>query len=367
MDKLADEDHTHHITPEEIREYRNNRWIRSNTVGADTMPVRHRPDFKQALWTLRQLKDKEDAAHQQRWQSYSSSWWNWQESWWHSSYEHHHEDGPSPVWSGKPVEKWLGHFFEVWFTELICWGTGQNSVTANSSLLSPTGGLNTKPPNTEKWLRKLYMKTMATVKSYENKCATNYSITIKKNWNDAHNKKELAQQVHQWRRWLRRLSGAQHALSLHIAHCHGSIPERIHIVTHGHIRGALSLIRLIPFLLPLPRRAVHWAPQHEVHGKQPTLLRCRREWRHPELLHLHHRLWAQPPDTFGELNDSSVPFSFMIPSTDQDVDDDTRRDAYCGTPRTSRLLCTRRHVSQSVVICNVRWIRGSIRKIWCHI
>ena len=95
MDKLADEDHTHHITPEEIRVYRNNWWIRSNTVGSDTMPVRHRPDFKQALSTLRQLKDKEDAAHQQRWQSYSSSLWNWQESWWHSSYEHHHEDGPS--------------------------------------------------------------------------------------------------------------------------------------------------------------------------------------------------------------------------------------------------------------------------------
>ena len=96
MDKLADEDHTHHITPEEISVYRNNWWIRSNTVGSDTMPVRHRLDFKQALLTLRQLKDKEDAAHQQRSQSYSSSWWNWQESWWHSSYEHHHEDGPSP-------------------------------------------------------------------------------------------------------------------------------------------------------------------------------------------------------------------------------------------------------------------------------
>ena len=95
MDKMADEDHTHHITPKEIRVYRNNWWIRSNTVGSDTMPVRHRPDFKQALSTLRQLKDKEDAAHQQRWPSYSSSWWNWQESWWHSSYEHHHEDGPS--------------------------------------------------------------------------------------------------------------------------------------------------------------------------------------------------------------------------------------------------------------------------------
>ena len=32
MDKLADEDHTHHITPEEIRVYRNNWWIRSKLV-----------------------------------------------------------------------------------------------------------------------------------------------------------------------------------------------------------------------------------------------------------------------------------------------------------------------------------------------
>ena len=104
MDDLADEDHTHHLTPEEIRDYRVNWWIRSNKIVSDTMPVRHRSDFKQALSTLRQLKDKEDAAHQnQRWsQSYSSSWWNWQESWWHSSYEHHHEDVPSTDWSGKP-------------------------------------------------------------------------------------------------------------------------------------------------------------------------------------------------------------------------------------------------------------------------
>ena len=95
MDKLANEDHTHHITAEEISVYRNNWWLRSNTVGSDTMPVRHRADFKQALSTLRQLKHQEDTAHQQRWKSYSSSWWNWQESWWHSSYEHHHEHGPS--------------------------------------------------------------------------------------------------------------------------------------------------------------------------------------------------------------------------------------------------------------------------------
>ena len=40
MDKLANEDHTHHITPEEISVYHNNWWIRSNFVGSDTMPVR---------------------------------------------------------------------------------------------------------------------------------------------------------------------------------------------------------------------------------------------------------------------------------------------------------------------------------------
>ena len=45
MDELADEDHTHHLTPEEIRDYRVNWWIRSNKVGSDTMPVRHRSDF----------------------------------------------------------------------------------------------------------------------------------------------------------------------------------------------------------------------------------------------------------------------------------------------------------------------------------
>ena len=68
MDDLADEDHTHHLTPEEIEDYRVNWWIRSNKIGSDTMPIRHRSDFKQALSTLRQLKDKEDEAQRnQRW------------------------------------------------------------------------------------------------------------------------------------------------------------------------------------------------------------------------------------------------------------------------------------------------------------
>ena len=65
MDKLANEDHTHRITEEEIRVYRNNWWIRSNIVSSDTMPVRHRADFKQAITTLRQLRNQEDTAYYQ--------------------------------------------------------------------------------------------------------------------------------------------------------------------------------------------------------------------------------------------------------------------------------------------------------------
>ena len=88
MDKLANEDHTHIATEEELNVFRSNWWIRSNFVGSDTMPIRHCPDFKQALSTLHRLKKAEDEAYYQNWwQSSSSSWWQWQDSWWHPSPE----------------------------------------------------------------------------------------------------------------------------------------------------------------------------------------------------------------------------------------------------------------------------------------
>ena len=73
MDKLANEDHTHHAIEEEISVYRNNWWIHSNFVGSDTLPVRHRADFKEALSTLRRLKIQEDLPHYQNWWQSSSS------------------------------------------------------------------------------------------------------------------------------------------------------------------------------------------------------------------------------------------------------------------------------------------------------
>ena len=51
MDKLANEDHTHIATEKELNIYHSNWWIRSNFVGSDTMPIRHRADFKEALST----------------------------------------------------------------------------------------------------------------------------------------------------------------------------------------------------------------------------------------------------------------------------------------------------------------------------
>ena len=59
-DDLADEDRTHHLTSQEYCNYKSNWWFRSNKTGSDTMPVERRSDFKQALSTLKQLKQKED-------------------------------------------------------------------------------------------------------------------------------------------------------------------------------------------------------------------------------------------------------------------------------------------------------------------
>ena len=100
MDRLANEDHTHIATEEEIDVYRGNWWIRSNFVGSDTMPIRHRPDFKKALSTLHRLKKAEDKAYCENW-SQSSSWWQWQTSW---CLRHHHDDGLDADRTGKPAK-----------------------------------------------------------------------------------------------------------------------------------------------------------------------------------------------------------------------------------------------------------------------
>ena len=91
---LADEDHTHHLTPQEYSFYKSNWWLHSNKQASNTVRTTHGSDFNKALSTLQQLKQKEEGARRnQQWAQSSSSWWNWQGSWWTPcSYESHDGD-----------------------------------------------------------------------------------------------------------------------------------------------------------------------------------------------------------------------------------------------------------------------------------
>ena len=105
-DALADEDHTHPLTEQEYFHYKNKWWLHSNKQGSDTMPLRHRSDFKQALSTLERLHQKAGEKQyvptysykHKQWQlaqSSSSTCWNWQGSWW-SSYNSERQEGGEP-------------------------------------------------------------------------------------------------------------------------------------------------------------------------------------------------------------------------------------------------------------------------------
>ena len=57
-DALADDDHTHHLTHQDFYHYKRNWWLTSNKTGSNPVSLEHRSDFKQALSTLQQLKQK---------------------------------------------------------------------------------------------------------------------------------------------------------------------------------------------------------------------------------------------------------------------------------------------------------------------
>ena len=94
-DVLADEDHTYHLSEQEYFYYKNKWWLHSSKSGSDTLPLRNRSDFKQALSTLERLQQEAGeepyiptySYKHKQWQSASSSsstWWKWQDSWWSS-------------------------------------------------------------------------------------------------------------------------------------------------------------------------------------------------------------------------------------------------------------------------------------------
>ena len=148
------------------------------------MPIRHRPDFKEALSTLRRLKNQEDQAYYQNWwQRSSSSWWNWQDSWWHPSSEYHHDDGLDTDRAGKPatISEWSIYLWNESHNEFGAKVTAAKFGNSQRSSLSPTGGAKRKHPTAENWLRKLYQYSKKNYKSTEDKHETNH---INNQYND---------------------------------------------------------------------------------------------------------------------------------------------------------------------------------------
>ena len=94
-------------------------------------------------------------------------------------------------------------------------------------------------------------------------------------------------------------------------------------------------------------------------------------------LNASHSFTGYEPNvlTFGELNDSSVPFSFMIPSSDQDVDDVTLGKMLTEAHRGQVDYCEPERMSVSQSSSSVRFDGSgqpdgekcrSISKFWCH-
>ena len=55
---LRDEDHTHHLTPQDHYNYKSKWWLRSNKIRSDTMPIRCRSDFKTSIVNFAAIERK---------------------------------------------------------------------------------------------------------------------------------------------------------------------------------------------------------------------------------------------------------------------------------------------------------------------
>ena len=151
-------------------------------------------------------------------------------------------------------------------------------------------------------------KTKATMKSYENKCATNYSIITNNNWNDTHNKQLTMHNKYPMTTLTSTIAWCTSCVeSAHRAHCSTRDDDTAHlmaqvlsnhIVIHGHTHGAFSLTRSLPssFTGPsCPSQSSSSIPSCSLSSTTisswqvcatPPQMRVRT----PELLHLSRRL-----------------------------------------------------------------------------
>ena len=80
MDKLTNEDTSTLPQEEELNVYRDNWRILANFAGPDTMPIRHRPDFKKRCHSYIASRKRMMKLITKIGESSSSSWCQWQDS-----------------------------------------------------------------------------------------------------------------------------------------------------------------------------------------------------------------------------------------------------------------------------------------------
>ena len=184
---------------------------------------------------------------------------------------------------------------------------------------------------------------MATMKSYENKCSTNYSTITNNNWNNAYNKQLFKHDTNDDvdTTDIARIFVPQLMMT---PHTHGSSLERFHtpsmVINMAHSPSFNFSLFFYLFLLSVTVFLFHVELFLELHyTKVMTNLR----------LTVKVSATGYEPNllTFGELNDSSVPFSFMIPSTDQDMDDMTLGEMLTAAHRGQADYCDPEGVSVS--------------------
>ena len=161
--------------------------------------------------------------------------------------------------------------------------------------------------------------------------------------------------------FVERARGA-HSFTLDVvSHLIGSSPESIHNHLHT-IHGAPSLIRFFflyfynMFLLVFSFYFLHSELYSELDNPIVMESLCYSANKESE----DASLTGYEPNfvTFGELNDSSVPFSFMIPSSDQDMDDVTLGKLLTETHRGQADYCEPEGVSVSLSSSSVVFDRA---------
>ena len=213
---------------------------------------------------------------------------------------------PALIDQGNLIEKWMGHFIEVWFSELICWSTVLNSVTANSSLVSPTGSVTTLPPIRKDGYGNSTWKQWLRYMSYENEVNENYSITSKigptrtpTSRPESRTPMTTLTSKIAWRTCIESARTAHlfHSCDCLTLHISWSSPERHSESSPFHpwrtLLDSLLHFLLLPLLPVCPRLPLHLELSTELFNTQcmANNLRCsacRNEWGHPERLPLPH-------------------------------------------------------------------------------